>query len=101
MLTQTDRIQGTTRILSAISSVNSELTHSLKRFLNSSQLILISRTGLGDGTREGYFPNAKLLVTRQEWESVHGLLPIQADWYCPEGTTGTVSVRYKHHNSTL
>ncbi|HTJ82711.1 MAG TPA: hypothetical protein VL400_13400 [Polyangiaceae bacterium] len=36
----------------------------------------------------GYFPNAKLLVMRQEWESAHGLLPTQADWYCPHGLDG-------------
>jgi len=46
------------------------------------------RKWLGDGTKEPYFPNAKLLITRQEWESVHGLLPVQADWYCPRGTEG-------------
>jgi hypothetical protein len=34
------------------------------------------------------FPNAKLLVMRQEWESAQGLLPPQADWYCPNGTAG-------------
>lgn len=35
-----------------------------------------------------YFPNAKLLVPRQEWESTNALLPNQADWYCPGGTQG-------------
>ena len=34
------------------------------------------------------FPNAKLLVMKQEWESASGLLPPQADWYCPNGTQG-------------
>lgn len=35
-----------------------------------------------------YFPNAKLLVHKKEWQSVQGLLPIQADWYCPNGIDG-------------
>lgn len=35
-----------------------------------------------------YFPNAKLLVHEKEWQSVQGLLPIQADWYCPNGIEG-------------
>ncbi len=46
------------------------------------------RPWLGDGELQGYFPRAKLLVRRQEWESVHGLLPPQRDWYCPDGTLG-------------
>ncbi len=41
------------------------------------------------GGRPAFFPNAKLLVMRQEWESADGgLLPPQADWYCPHGTEG-------------
>ena len=51
------------------------------------------RRWLGDGERPGYFPRAKLLVTRQEWESTHGLLPIQAEWYCPGGTRGVPADR--------
>lgn len=35
-----------------------------------------------------YFPNARLLVMRAEWQSAQGLLPPQADWYCPKGTQG-------------
>ncbi len=46
------------------------------------------RKWLGAGGDAGYFPNAKLLVMRQEWESTHGLLPTQAQWYCPHGTDG-------------
>jgi len=46
------------------------------------------RKWLGNGSKPGYFPNAKLLVMREEWESVKSLLPIQADWYCPGGTHG-------------
>lgn len=46
------------------------------------------RGWLGDGLNTGVFPNAKLLVMRQEWESAKGLLPPQADWYCPDGVAG-------------
>jgi len=44
------------------------------------------RTWLGTTLRPGLFPNAKLLVMRTEWQSARGLLPTQADWYCPNGT---------------
>lgn len=43
------------------------------------------RKWLGTKGRKGYFPNAKLLVMRQEWESAKALLPMQAMWYCPDG----------------
>lgn len=46
------------------------------------------RGWLGSGEKTGYFPNAKLLVMRQEWESTLGLLPPQLDWYCPDGIDG-------------
>lgn len=46
------------------------------------------RNWLGSGEKTGYFPNAKLLVMRQEWESTLGLLPPQLDWYCPNGIDG-------------
>ncbi len=46
------------------------------------------RRWLGDGEREAAFPNARLLVTRQEWESTLGLLPPQKLWYCPDGISG-------------
>jgi hypothetical protein len=46
------------------------------------------RKWLGDGERTGFFPNAKLLVMRQEWESTRGLLPPQQVWYCPGGIDG-------------
>ncbi|WP_061235393.1 hypothetical protein [Leptospira weilii] len=51
------------------------------------------RKWLGANGEKGYFPNAKLLVMRQEWDSVQGLLPSQADWYCPNGTGGVASDR--------
>ena len=42
--------------------------------------------GVGDGP--AFFPNAKLLVMRQEWESAQALLPPQRQWYCPDGIAG-------------
>ncbi len=41
-----------------------------------------------DQEREAYFPNAKLIVHEKEWQSVQGLLPVQAEWYCPNGIEG-------------
>lgn len=46
------------------------------------------RGWLGEDGARGIFPNARLLVQRAEWDSVRGLLPSQADWYCPRGSTG-------------
>lgn len=46
------------------------------------------RGWLGTDSREAFFPRAKLLVMRQEWMSAKGLLPLQAEWYCPHGTEG-------------
>jgi len=46
------------------------------------------RRWLGTGHEPGYFPNAKLLVMRQEWESTKALLPPQKLWYCPDGIAG-------------
>ena len=46
------------------------------------------RKWLGSEGEPGLFPNARLLVMRQEWESTRGLLPPQRDWYCPGGTDG-------------
>jgi hypothetical protein len=46
------------------------------------------RKWLGTAGKRGYFPNAKLLIMRQEWESVRALLAPQRDWYCPGGTDG-------------
>lgn len=51
------------------------------------------RRWLGTGERTGYFPNAKLLVMKQEWESAQGLLPPQDIWYCPNGLLGIHSSR--------
>lgn len=38
--------------------------------------------------RPAYFPNAKLLVHEKEWLSATALLPVQAEWYCPNGIDG-------------
>jgi hypothetical protein len=46
------------------------------------------RKWLGSEGDPGYFPNARLLVMRQEWEAVQGPLPPQAYWYCPDGIAG-------------
>ncbi|HVK98276.1 MAG TPA: hypothetical protein VM553_00615 [Dongiaceae bacterium] len=46
------------------------------------------RRWIGTAQRPGIFPNAKLLVHRQEWASTLALLPCQADWYCPNGIDG-------------
>lgn len=43
------------------------------------------RRWLGTTRKKGFFPNARLLVHRQEWLSTGALLPCQADWYCPNG----------------
>jgi hypothetical protein len=51
------------------------------------------RQWLGTRGTPGYFPNAKLLVHRQEWASAGGLLPCQADWYCPNGIEGIDPLR--------
>lgn len=40
-----------------------------------------------------YFPNARLLVHRQEWASTSALLPLQAEWYCPRGIDGIPASR--------
>jgi hypothetical protein len=49
------------------------------------------RKWLGTFDNPGYFPNAKLLVMNEEWEAVQGLIPTQADWYCPRGIEGIES----------
>ena len=40
---------------------------------------------LGDDEQPAIFPNAKLLVMREEWESAQSLIPWQNQWYCPDG----------------
>jgi len=46
------------------------------------------RKWMGDAKTPGYFPNAKLIVMKQEWDSTTALLPQQRDWYCPDGIKG-------------
>ncbi|MGM8897475.1 MULTISPECIES: MBL fold metallo-hydrolase [unclassified Psychrobacter] len=46
------------------------------------------RRWLGTKDNVAYFPNAKILVHEQEWLSTTALLPVQADWYCPNGIEG-------------
>lgn len=46
------------------------------------------RRWLGTKNCPAYFPNAHLLVMQQEWESTRALLPLQAEWYCPNGIEG-------------
>lgn len=40
------------------------------------------------GDEPAYFPRAKLLVQRAEWEATQDLHPMQWAWYCPDGTKG-------------
>jgi hypothetical protein len=40
-----------------------------------------------------HLPKAQLLVHKQEWASTLSLLPIQAEWYCPQGIAGIPAER--------
>jgi hypothetical protein len=46
------------------------------------------RRWLGGAGTPAYFPRAKLLVQRAEWETVKNLHPMQTVWYVPDGTAG-------------
>ena len=46
------------------------------------------RQWLGNADSPGLFPNARLLVMKDEWQSAKALLPPQIDWYCPNGLAG-------------
>lgn len=46
----------------------------------------------GDG-EPAYFPRAKLLVQRTEWESTKNLHPLERVWYVPGGTDGVPEER--------
>ena len=48
---------------------------------------------LGSHGRPATFPNAKLLVMREEWESTKSLIPWQNQWYCPGGIDGVPEER--------
>lgn len=43
---------------------------------------------LGANGQTAIFPNAKLLITSEEWESAKALLPWDRQWYCPGGIDG-------------
>lgn len=59
------------------------------------------RKWLGTHNSPGYFPNAKLLVMRQEWHSTQSLLPPQAYWYCPNGIDGVPEDRVIQLDSSV
>ena len=46
------------------------------------------RSVLGTAQQAGWFPNAKLLIQRIEWEMTQSLHPLQNDWFLAEGTAG-------------
>ena len=46
------------------------------------------RKWLNSKSSKGFFPNAKLLIMKKEWDLTKGLLPTQRDWYCPDGLEG-------------
>lgn len=46
------------------------------------------RCWLGNGDSPGYFPNAKLLVMKEEWDACKGLTAQQTDWYVANGIEG-------------
>ena len=50
------------------------------------------RGWLGGG-EPAFFPRAKLLVQRAEWEGARNLHPMQAAWYVPNGTAGVPEER--------
>lgn len=51
------------------------------------------RRWLGGDGEPAYFPRAKLLVQRAEWESVKNLHPLEKVWYVPGGTDGVPAER--------
>ena len=51
------------------------------------------RRWLGGDGEPAYFPRAKLLVQRAEWESVKNLHPMEKVWYVPGGTEGVPEER--------
>lgn len=46
------------------------------------------RNWMGSDDRKAYFPNAKLLIMKKEWEFTKDLTPNQKTWYCPDGIKG-------------
>ena len=60
-------------------------TQDVRRWLGTKS---IDTKNVGEKDKPAYFPNAKLLIHEQEWLSTTSLLPVQADWYCPNGIEG-------------
>lgn len=60
-------------------------TQDIRRWLGTKNT---GTTNTGTKDNAAYFPNAKILVHEQEWLSTTALLPVQADWYCPNGIEG-------------
>jgi hypothetical protein len=46
------------------------------------------RESLGSDQKAGWFPKAKLLIQRAEWEMSQDLHPLQNDWFIAGGTSG-------------
>lgn len=51
------------------------------------------RRWLGSYGEKAFFPRAKLLVARDEWEAARDLHPLQVPWYVPGGTDGVPDER--------
>jgi hypothetical protein len=51
------------------------------------------RGWLGGEGSDPFFPRAKLLVQRAEWEATRDLHPMQVPWYVPNGTKGVPDER--------
>lgn len=51
------------------------------------------RRWLGDATNPGYFPNAKLIVMKEEWDACKGLTAQQTDWYVKGGIQNVPEIR--------
>lgn len=51
------------------------------------------RRWLGSYGETAFFPRAKLLVMREEWEAARDLHPLQTPWYVPGGTDGVPDER--------
>lgn len=59
------------------------------------------RRWLGGRGQASYFSRARLLVHHQEWASTLALLPVQADWYCPQGIDGIPNDRVLPFDGSL
>jgi glyoxylase-like metal-dependent hydrolase (beta-lactamase superfamily II) len=51
------------------------------------------RGWLGGSGAEAFFPRARLLVQRAEWQLVHDLHPMQTAWFVPHGVEGIPTER--------